>query len=374
MDMKITDINVFNACGRNENDESNKMREQIVSYIMSDKIPSEFYSNEDIECSKQWRDLRDEVMNFVKELEQGENVEVKKVIQRGGRKYNYDISLITSKNTYNIEFKYNASTIYETPQFVSPMKPSQYLSSSYEEFYYTKYLCELCKNANIEIPDMKTYVESIHSNKPKCVDKLQELYYQGCKTSSKFTGDEKAILFYTYANMISKESIEKFIESNDVNVEKLNKYLQDSQNEKIYMMYKNGKFYKEYANLDNYIITSCSKDAKKYRYVCETKSGIKLNILLRWKNGNGIAFPAFQISQKKETKKPETNNIEEIKIEEEKKPEQAYYMKRDNVRYWVVDEDELNGDVYDYYGKDEDGDPAPGKKLGILVDGELKLF
>ena len=92
MDMKITDINVFNACGRNENDESNKMREQIVSYIMSDKIPSEFYSNEDTECSKKWRDLRDEVMNFVKELEQGENVEVKKVIQRGGRKYNYDIS------------------------------------------------------------------------------------------------------------------------------------------------------------------------------------------------------------------------------------------------------------------------------------------
>ena len=106
----------------------------------------------------------------------------------------------------------------------------------------------------------------------------------------------------------------------------------------------------------------------------ETKSGIKLNILLRWKNGNGIAFPAFQISQKKDTKKQETNNIEEIKIEEEKKPEQAYYMKRDNVRYWVVDEHELNGDVYDYYGKDEDGDRAPGKKLGILVDGELKLF
>ena len=83
METKFTDINVFNACGRNENDESNKIREQIVSCIMSDKIPNEFYSNDDDECSKQWRDLRDKVMDFVKELEQDENVDVKKVIQRG---------------------------------------------------------------------------------------------------------------------------------------------------------------------------------------------------------------------------------------------------------------------------------------------------
>ena len=43
--------------------------------------------------------------------------------------------------------------------------------------------------------------------------------------------------------MLSKESIEKFIETNDIDVNKLNKYLQESQNEKIYMLYKNGKFY-----------------------------------------------------------------------------------------------------------------------------------
>jgi len=30
-------------------------------------------------------------------------------------------------------------------------------------------------------------------------------------------------------------------------------------------------------------------------YVATSKSGNKIKILLRWKNGNGIAFPAFQI-------------------------------------------------------------------------------
>jgi hypothetical protein len=30
-------------------------------------------------------------------------------------------------------------------------------------------------------------------------------------------------------------------------------------------------------------------------YVATSESGSKIKILLRWKNGNGIAFPAFQI-------------------------------------------------------------------------------
>ena len=51
--------------------------------------------------------------------------------------------------------------------------------------------------------------------------------------------------------------------------------------------------------LDDYIIESCVKEPSKFRYVCKTKSGVELTVLLRWKNGNGIAFPAFQISARK---------------------------------------------------------------------------
>ena len=55
--------------------------------------------------------------------------------------------------------------------------------------------------------------------------------------------------------------------------------------------------YYQTPNMDDYVIKSYIVDQKnKNRFICETKSGKKMYILLRWKNGNGIAFPAFQIS------------------------------------------------------------------------------
>ena len=62
------------------------------------------------------------------------------------------------------------------------------------------------------------------------------------------------------------------------------------------MLYKDGKINLETINLDDYIITEIIKDPNKNRYIAKTKSGKHLKILLRWKNGNGIAFPSFQIS------------------------------------------------------------------------------
>ena len=69
-----------------------------------------------------------------------------------------------------------------------------------------------------------------------------------------------------------------------------------TQQDKFYMLYKDGIIFSETVNQDNYIIISCIKEPNKYRYVAKTKTGVKMKNLLRWKNGNGIAFPAFQIS------------------------------------------------------------------------------
>lgn len=49
----------------------------------------------------------------------------------------------------------------------------------------------------------------------------------------------------------------------------------------------------------NFQITSVKKESELSRYQCKTKMGLTLNILLRWKNGNGIAYPAFQIKSGK---------------------------------------------------------------------------
>lgn len=65
--------------------------------------------------------------------------------------------------------------------------------------------------------------------------------------------------------------------------------------------------------------------------------------------------------------------VAEKAVEKPKEEVEYWLIMRDNVRYWTTDENEKNGDVYQYDGKDEDGDPSPKKKVGKLVDGELQL-
>jgi hypothetical protein len=70
------------------------------------------------------------------------------------------------------------------------------------------------------------------------------------------------------------------------------------------MLYSNGDFIlKTVENVDDFIIESVTKNSKMNRYDCLCKSGKTLEVLLRWKNGNGIAFPAFQIQHRINTKK-----------------------------------------------------------------------
>jgi hypothetical protein len=124
----------------------------------------------------------------------------------------------------------------------------------------------------------------------------QDLYYQGCKKSSQFTGTKKAIEYYELANSIDKLSRESFIARADLKMEQLSDYLQESQKGKIYMLYRNNRFYKQTVNIDDYKLVKWDKQPTKFKYVAYSASGKSIDILLRWKNGNGIAFPAFQIS------------------------------------------------------------------------------
>jgi glutamine cyclotransferase len=128
------------------------------------------------------------------------------------------------------------------------------------------------------------------------MEAAQTLYYEGCKQSTKYTSSEVATSFYETCNEASRECIKKFIEASDLDTDKLTQYLITSQDNKKYLLYKNGEFNIESSNIDDYIIISCSKNPERARYEAITKSGKKIYILLRWKNGNGIAYPAFQIS------------------------------------------------------------------------------
>ena len=287
---------IGNTRSKSENDADNKIRENIIKNM--NRIDDEYF--QDPNYGGSWRSLKRKFDQSLRSVCTTFSTYVIK--HKAGRNNNYDYTvtfLDENRKTLQetkLEFKFNATTIDEAPQFVSPMKPSQYLSASFEEYYYDGFLVHLLQKFGISVPEKTVYLKSIHSNKPSCMTAPQLLYYQGCKQSSKFTGDERAVSFYESANTVSKECIKNFIQNTELDITKLTQYLLESQKEKVYLLYKNDNFHIQTTCQDDYIIQSYVKNPEKFRYEAVTKSQKKIMILLRWKNGNGIAYPAFQIS------------------------------------------------------------------------------
>ena len=293
--IKYEDINAFNISTKNNNDYNNKKRESIICSIINNKIPNDYYK-----YSFRWYKLKTEINSYIVKLCKNKNITIINNIEciyKAGRKHHYDFQIIINKNIiFNVEFKFNVEYVSETPQFVSPMKPSQYLEKSYEEYYYDNYLINIINEYDFLLPTKEEYLNKIHSTNPKCISKLQNKYYNGCEKSSKFTGNENDINFYNKLKEVSKKSIKDFITEYDLKIDKLSSYLLESQENKYYMLYKNSNIYLQTINPDNYIITNYKKEPELQRYTAITKTGLEMKILLRWKNGNGIAYPAFQIS------------------------------------------------------------------------------
>ena len=122
------------------------------------------------------------------------------------------------------------------------------------------------------------------------------LLLQRKSSSAILENNDNDVKFYEDCKLASKKSISNFIENTGLDIAKLNKRLQNTQKDKVYMLYKNNKFYHETMNNDDYEIVSYMKKPDMSKYIATAKNGKNMNILLRWKNGNGIAFPAFQIS------------------------------------------------------------------------------
>ena len=96
------------------------------------------------------------------------------------------------------------------------------------------------------------------------------------------------------AKKLSEKSINEFIKLNELDIQKLSEYLMKTQKDKYYMLYKDNRFHMESVNMEEYELVSYEK--QKNGFIATSKTGNEIKILLRWKNGNGIAYPAFQIS------------------------------------------------------------------------------
>jgi len=289
--LNIESINYFSKISRRDNDTNNKMRESIIGALINKKIPPDFYENE------KWNNLKEEINSYLKNLNEKEYISVE-CEHKGGRRFKYDfvirfINEDQTKSEYKVEFKYNISKIEEAPQFVSPTKPSLFMDFSYEEYFYDNYLPQLCNDTNLTIPEKEIYLKNINNNKPLCMIPFQDKYYKGCKSSSKYDGTEENIKFYEKSKDISKKSIREYLKIAKLNKEKMSKYLNESQEDKIYMFYNDEKLIYENSKRKFEIIET---ENTNNSILCKLPNNQKIKILLRWKNGNGIAFPAFQIS------------------------------------------------------------------------------
>ena len=225
MDDKITYscINMFMEKNRSQNDGNNKKRENIVGCIINNNIPKEYYR-----YSRRWYNLKNTIDLYIKNLCERNNInDISNIscIHKAGRGNHYDFKIIINNNKeFIVEFKYNALCVIETPQFVSPMKPSQYLNMEFEPWFYDNYLIKIVKYGNLKMPSKDEYCKKIHNNEVDCMKEIKEKY----DTDSNFN---------KYCKQIDKEAIKKFIELTEIDMDKLSNYLEKSQANKHYMCY-----------------------------------------------------------------------------------------------------------------------------------------
>lgn len=294
-DIETFDLTSTRRCG---NDTANKKREQIICEIINGRVSNHFYDD------ARWRLLKNSVDTYIRELCAANEMEYPyktiSCVIRAGRTYNYDFSVIINGRDFHVEFKFNANSTADIPQFVSIMKPSTYLTESFEEFYYDGFLAQLAHKFRLDIPEKDIYLKQVHGPSPKCMEKFKEQYYKGCKTSSKCSQSDADKCLYDYAKELSKTAISEFILKDSVGLrtENLTDYFLKTQEGKHYMLYGSRGISYETVSEDSYKIVCVKKDPDRSQFIAECQNGSQLHILLRWKNGNGIAYPAFQISSK----------------------------------------------------------------------------
>ena len=223
-------------------------------------------------------------------LKNGDLIELE---HKGGRVYKYDFLVIINKVLeHKFEFKYNCKSIIDYPQIVNIVRPDKYLDINFQEWYYDNYFDKIVNinpNYNLVKPDKNQYLSEVNNNNPKCLQNFLEIHKCDKDWNKK-------------CRNISKQAITEFIQKFNLNINELTNYLKKDQIEKKYILYKKGSFY--YDKLDDNTFTLKENIYRNgVNYIVETdNNNYNLQFKLRFKNREGLAFPAFQVKVVKNIK------------------------------------------------------------------------
>ena len=296
------EISLFEQTSKkSKNDYANKRREKIICEILNNLIPVIWYI-----ISDEWKKLKNELLSIIKILSGLKTIYKIICKKMGGRGNHFDFILYIYINarlymTEKIEFKFNAKLITGTSQFLSlPEKSENFIllrCESYGEHFYDTCIHILTQVYGLPHISRVDYVDNVYKNKCK-----HEWF-------NKLKKQETNIKKKSIKTKIVHESIDEYLTKNinKIDIDQFNEKLYSSQKNKKYILYcpKTKKFYTDTITDEELTIVSVYLKKKRTNLyiICDTLNpNTELHVLLRWKNTNGILFPAWQISIKRSNK------------------------------------------------------------------------
>jgi hypothetical protein len=294
MKPRIEDIALFYKKGSSKetNDSENRIREDILVFLEKE-LPPEYADN------LRWSYLYARFHETLKSICPTEYDHLQ-IIKKGGRSFNYDFEIIYFNSSNNeihrakVEFKHNTSTIDKMPQILSLQDKFGLIGAmSYSEYYYTHYLDAYLAVIGYtgDKPSLTEYVALVagtaHEKHPM-FGYMRKAESGPCKAES--------------ADIV-KESIHTYLYKYIVKfkVDEFSNKLIESQKNKYFLLWDLKRFHVDMlTEKDLQILHINIKPSKKNaNTVIALSVKYEFQLLLRWRNHNGILNPAWQIKATK---------------------------------------------------------------------------
>lgn len=228
----------------------------------------------------------------------------------GGRTKRYDmsVSLLNQGGGGNLnielELKTGALCLTKIPQILNAPYKVGVFPKDYLDFHHRVVLpcivdyCNSINGNNLTLPVLSEYLKNVKSNQTRSafLKELKKLYD---------SNDD----FWSVSKVLTNFGINDFIKDNDIDLDIMNNILGCSSVDKVFVLYKDGQY-----KLTKYPSGTTKLTKVLYKthnsYICSTQNpNYRMKILLRWKNGSGILYPALQISLHSSTYIPRKKDI-----------------------------------------------------------------
>jgi hypothetical protein len=300
---EVEDIQLFLSAGstRSSNDESNKIREDIITNMIY--IHDE-YLNHPI-FGIHWTSIREKFIKTINSLCQDPFKEIK-IKHMGGMSYNYDF-LITFLGQLNeetnmrgiveevkLEFKHNNSSVSDLAQFLELYDKDckntyNICEMSYAEYYYDNYLdtyLQLENGITEQKPSKEQYLKNVYDIKYR-----HPFFKNMYETKNNKTKEKRTL---------ASDSISSYLQlySNTFNYEKITEKIKESQLNKYFLLWDCENFHIQKLNIQNIQIKEIKENSlhKLYFDVVVENFCYDIRIRINWGNNACVANPRWKFT------------------------------------------------------------------------------